>query len=162
MGFDALALAFAAAVALHNAEEALFLPSWSKTAGRWHVPVGAREFRFAVATLTGLAFSLAVWANAGSVAGAYLVSGYGLAMALNSVAPHLAATLALRRYAPGTATALLLNLPISLALIRAGLLEGRIEWSRFLWAGPLTVAGLLASIPALFALGRTLLPARAL
>jgi hypothetical protein len=32
-------------------------------------------------------------ANSGSVLGAYLISGYPLAMALNVIAPHLAATI---------------------------------------------------------------------
>ena len=160
MSFDALASSFAAVVTVHNVEEALFLPAWSKRAGRWRVPVGPAEFRFAVAVLTAIAWAVAAWAAAGSATGAELVCGYALAMALNAFAPHLAATIALRRYAPGTATAFLLVLPVSVTLIRAGFAEGRIEQSRFVWVAPLTVAAILASIPALFALWRVLLRGR--
>jgi len=49
---------FPVAFALHNAEEALFLPLWSQTAGTYHKPVGRFEFRFAVATLTILGFAV--------------------------------------------------------------------------------------------------------
>jgi hypothetical protein len=41
---------------IHNAEEAVWLPAWSQTAGIWHPPVGAFEFRFAV-----IAVALAVY-----------------------------------------------------------------------------------------------------
>ncbi len=161
MGFDALAWAFAAAVTLHNAEEAMALPAWSRRAGRWHVPVGAREFRFATAVLTLLVWAAAAAAAWDGAAGAYAVGGYALAMAGNAFAPHLAATLALRRYAPGTASALVAVLPVSVALLSAGFAEGRLEWRPFLWTGPLVVLTLLASIPALFALGRAVFPSPA-
>ncbi len=48
-----LSWSFTAAVILHNAEEALFLPSWSEQARRWYRPVSKGEFRF-----TGAAVSL--------------------------------------------------------------------------------------------------------
>jgi len=154
MSFAALALAFCAAVTVHNVEEALFLPAWSRSAARFHAPVGAFEFRFAVAALTLAAYACAALAAAGSAVGGYLVCGYALAMAANAFVPHLVATLALRRYAPGTATGVLLNLPIGVALIAAAAAEGRIAWPTFLWAGPATMVALLAGIPALLALGR--------
>ena len=56
MDFVLLSGLFALAVTLHNLEEALLLPTWSRSAGRWHHPVGAREFRFAVAVLTVFAY----------------------------------------------------------------------------------------------------------
>ena len=154
MGFIALVIAFCAAVTVHNLEEALFLPAWSKVATRFHAPVGAFEFRFAVVAVTLAAYVCAALAAAGSTLGVYLVCGYALGMAVNAFVPHLAATVALRRYAPGTATGLLLNLPIGVALIAFAAREGRIAWPTFVWAGPMTMVALVAAIRPLFALGR--------
>lgn len=60
MEFDLMAWLFVLAVAAHNLEEAIWLPAWSKTAGRWHPGVGKTEFRFAVFVLTALA-AVAAW-----------------------------------------------------------------------------------------------------
>jgi hypothetical protein len=147
-----LVLLFVGAVTVHNAEEAIWLPNWSLTAGRWHVPVAEPDFRFAVAALTLLAYACAALAIAGSMIGDYLICGYALAMALNVFVPHLAATVALKRYAPGTATALLVNLPVMGLVLWQGTAEHRVDLARFAWTGPLTVVAILASIPLLFAL----------
>lgn len=156
MDFVILAWLFALVVTVHNIEEALLLPAWSKTAGRWHHPVGEREFRFAVVVLTVLAYAtagLAVAYGKESV-GAYLLSGYAFAMLLNVLFPHVIATVVMRRYAPGTLTALLLNLPVTFLLLQKGFEEGYVHFQRFVWAGPLVVAGIMAAIPVLFAVGR--------
>jgi len=158
MDFVLLAGLFALAVTLHNIEEALWLPAWSQAAGKWHHPVGAREFRFAVVVLTVLAY-IAVWlatTYGKESVGAYLLTGYALAMLLNVFFPHVIATGVLRRYAPGTLTALLLNLPVTILLLRHSIQEGYIQIQMFLWAGPLVVAGILLLIPVLFAIGRRL------
>ncbi len=156
MPFPLLSWSFAVAMTLHNLEEALWLPRWSQSAGRWHHPVGAREFRFAVGVLTALAYVAAYLSMVGGKesAGAYLVAGYALAMLLNVFFLHLPATLIMRRYAPGTATALLLNLPVTLLLLYQGVQQGYIRLSTFTWAGPLVVGAILSSIPLLFAIGR--------
>jgi len=156
MQLVALAWLFTAGVLLHNLEEALWLPAWSTQAARWYRPVPAPAFRFAAGVLS-LAFVVltlaATLSQAGSVA-AYLMAGYVLAMLLNVLAPHVLATVALRRYMPGTATAVLLNLPLGLLYLRRALAERFVEPQVFRWAGPLEVAGLLAVLPLLFALGR--------
>lgn len=158
MSLSLLGWLFAFGVVVHNAEEALFLPAWSALAGRWHAPVGATPFRFAVAVLSA-AVLLAAWlASAGGPQsfGAYFLTGYALAMVLNVLVPHLAATVALRSYAPGTATAALLNLPLGGWLVYRSLAERYVEPSMFVVSGPATVLGIVASIPLLFALGRKL------
>jgi hypothetical protein len=144
------------AVTLHNLEEALSLPTWSRSAGRWHHPVGAREFRFAVAVLTVFAYVAAYLAAVGGKesVGAYLLAGYALAMLLNVFFPHVLATLVMRRYAPGTFTALLLNFPTTVLLLYQGLQEGYVQMHRLAWVGPLVVVGILVAIPVLFAIGR--------
>jgi hypothetical protein len=149
---------FVLAVALHNLEEALLLPAWSQKAGPWHYPVGAQEFSFAVIVLTAAAAATTVAANLGGKgsAGAYLVCGYALAMLLNVLFPHLLATLVLRQYAPGTATAILLNLPACVLLLVHALREHYVEARTFLWAGPLTVLAIVTAIPLLFAIGQRL------
>lgn len=60
-------------------------------------------------------------------AGAYFISGYALAMAPNAVVPHVVATVALRVYASGTATALLFNLPLGGWLVYRSLVEGYVD-----------------------------------
>lgn len=158
--FIILAWLFAAAVAVHNLEEAVFLPAWSEQAGRWHRPVGANAFRFAAFVLTvlaGVAALLATMQGRESY-GAYILAGYALAMLLNVAFPHLLATLAMRRYMPGTATALALNLPVTAALLRQAFREGYISSTSFALAGPAVVLAIVLSIPALFYVGRKLLP----
>ena len=156
MNFVSLSWFFATAVTLHNLEEALFLPQWSQKAGRWHSPVGAREFRFAVTILTLLAFVAAYWSASGPRGGigAYLVSGYALAMLLNVVFPHLAATLVMRRYMPGTATSVVFVLPVTSLLLYRAFLQGYVEPSLFVYIGPGIVLGIMFSIPILFIIGR--------
>lgn len=149
--FASLSLLFAAAVTVHNLEEAIWLPGWSKHAGRYHVPVTARQFRFAVLALTLLAWAVVGWSALGSSFADYLVSGYALAMLVNVVFPHLAATFAMRRYAPGTVTAVLFNLPVTALLLQQGFAEERLEPNTFLWAGPLVAIVIAISIPVLFA-----------
>lgn len=158
MTYSTLGWLFALVVTLHNAEEALLLPKWSMRAGRWHAPVDPFEFRFAVAVLTLLAYGIAyLSARHGpqSVA-AYALAGYAMAMLLNAFVPHLLATLALRHYAPGTATALLLNLPVCGALLYVGLRDGYLTARQLAWYCPATIATILASIPLLFFIGRKL------
>lgn len=137
MDFPLLSELFALAITIHNLEEALWLPKWSQRAGRWHHPVGVREFRFAVGVLTGLAYLAAYLSVVGGkeTVGAYFVAGYALAMLMNVLFPHLLSTVIMRRYAPGTATALLLNLPITVLLLGRGFQHGYIQLSTFIWAG---------------------------
>lgn len=158
MNFVLLSWLFALVITLHNVEEGWLLPPWSRSAGRWHQPIGAGEFRCAVGILTVLAYLvvyLATSSDKGSV-GNYLLAGYALAMLLNVLFPHTLATIIMRRYAPGTATALLLNLPITVLLLFTAIRGSYIQLTPFLWVGPLVTGCLLGAIPLLFALGRWL------
>lgn len=158
MSFSLLGWLFAFGVIVHNTEEALFLPAWTTRAGRWHTKVDAFPFRFAVVILSA-AVILAAWlASTGGARsfGVYFLTGYALAMVLNVLFPHIAATLALRLYAPGTATAVFFNLPLGSCLIYRSLTEGYVEPSRFTVTGPAMVLGIVASVPLLFAAGKKL------
>ena len=156
MTFVQSAWLFATVTALHNLEEAIWLPEWSRNAGRWHHAVERDEFRFAVIVLTLLAvLSVVLAIHQGKESlGAYLVTGYALAMLLNVLLPHVVASLVMRRYMPGTATAVLLNLPVTLCVLNLGLREGHIHPHAFIVFGPVVVVAIVGSIPLLFWVGR--------
>jgi hypothetical protein len=160
MSLEVAGWLFTIGVLLHNAEEACWLPAWSVHADRWHPPVGIVEVRFGAVVLSSLLLLIVIAASvsgAGSI-GAYLMAGYVLAMVLN-VLPHLLATIFMRRYMPGTATAVLMNLPLGVCyLVKAYSLHD-IDLRTFIWSGPLVVLLMLASIPFLFSLGRKLFQA---
>ena len=155
MNFVQLAKLFALAITLHNLEEAWLLPEWSQSAGLFHPPVGTLEFYFTVAVLTVFAYAAVYLAivNGKESVGAYLLEGYALAMLLNVFFPHILATVVSRRYAPGTITALFLNLPITILLLRQGLKEKYVHMNRLTKVGPLVVLGILVAIPVLFVFG---------
>jgi hypothetical protein len=55
---------------------------------------------------------------------------------------------------PGTATAVLLNLPVTIGLLTRAFREGYIEPHAFFIFGPMVVIGIVASIRLLFWMGR--------
>jgi len=158
MSFGNLQWLFPIVVTLHNAEEAVWLPDWSKRAGLWHFPVAPGVFRFAAAVLTVLAF-LVTWLSARSgkqTVWTYLAFGYMVAMLANVLIPHVAASVALRSYTPGVATAVTLNLPVLSLLVVLALGEGYVS-GRKAAAYSVGVTGFLVlSIAALFKSGRAL------
>ena len=158
MSLSLLGWLFALGVIAHNTEEAILFPAWSANSGRWHFPVSSGAFRFGAVVLSVVVLVAALSASIGGArsVGAYLISGYALAMVLNVFIPHVVATIALRAYAPGTATALLFNLPLGGWLVYRSLIEGYVEPRVFAVAGPITVVCLIASIPLLFAIGTKL------
>ena len=176
---NALVWFFVIGALVHNAEEALYLPAWSRRLAAEHGcglradekrrlpawsrrfgplrrPVPPAPFRFAVAVLSLLLVAAAAAATLqGPLSlGAYLFSGYVFAMVANVFVPHLAATIALRRYMPGTATALALDLPLGVLCLRRALSSGFVRPAAFVVAAAAATLVLAASIPALLALGR--------
>jgi len=158
MRFQNLLWFFPVAISLHNLEEAIWLPEWSRRAGSRHVSVAPRVFRFAVTVFTALAFALA-WLSFRSGKQSiwtYLAFGYMVAMLVNVLLPHVAATVALHRYMPGLATALVLILPVLSLLVVLALKENCVSGSKAAeYSLGLTVL-LLLSIPVLFRLGKVL------
>lgn len=147
---------FTIGVLLHNAEEAMFLPSWSTRAGKWYPPVSAVAFRVAVGVLSAIFIAITVASSlspARSI-GAYLMAGYVLAMVLNVFLPHVSAPIFTRKYMPGTATGLFLNLPLGALYLQQAFSTKRVVLPTFYWAGPLVVLAVLALVPALLGLGR--------
>ena len=158
MNFQSLEWLFPIVVTLHNVEEAIWLPGWSKRTVLWHSPVTPGSFRFTVAVLTVLAFAV-TWLSAESgkqSVWTYMTFGYMVAVLANVLIPHIALTVALRGYMPGVATAVLLNLPALSLLVVLALREGYVSgWKAVAFC--VSVSGVLvASIPALFKLGKSL------
>jgi hypothetical protein len=77
-------------------------------------------------------------------------------MLANVFVPHVAGTVALRRYVPGTASAVCLNLPVTLLLLANALREGAITPVGLAWAAVVVMVGLLLGIALLFRLGKRL------
>lgn len=147
---------FVLAISIHNIEEALWLPAWSKYAQRFTKQIEAQEFRFAVIVVT----ILALLATSAFIAfpqiefTSYIYFGFLGAMMINVIFPHLIATIALRKYAPGLISGLLLILPVNGVILYRALDENIIN--RFEIAVSTLIIGviLLISLPLLFRLGK--------
>ena len=115
-----LELFFLLGFTLHNIEEALWLPKWSRYAKKYHKEVGEKEFRFALIVVTALGYLITLQQlilGPENVVSQDIFLGFVLVMACNAIFPHLMASIVLRKYAPGTLTGLLLNLPIGLYIL---------------------------------------------
>ncbi|HRP79072.1 MAG TPA: HXXEE domain-containing protein [Aquamicrobium sp.] len=149
------AFLLALAATAHNVEEMIWLPSFPHPpALRWDV--SPRAFRFAAAAIT-----LVFWAAALALASGVptlepVVAGFALAVIVNAFLPHLALTVILRRYHPGTASGLLLVVPAALLYLVTVDASQRIGDPAFLAWAAAGAAGLAAAVPLLLALGRRL------
>ena len=157
--FKKLLYLFPIAFTVHNLEEVVFdLPGWSERAGLFHPVVGTFEFVFAVVVITiiGYLFTyLAVKHGKGSTA-AYLLFCLILVVDINVFFPHLLATIATKSLAPGTVSAVLVNLPLCTYLIVRGVREGYVEMKRFLLIFPLFIIASVLTIAALFFIGKSM------
>ena len=149
---------FPIAFAIHNFEEALLLPDWSKSAGKFHKPVGSFEFVFAliILTLLSVVFTTAFYSEGSESPGAYLFFAFNLGMLANVFFPHLAATIALKKYCPGLLTGVLFLAPTTVSLLLYGQAN---QYYSFLKLCVVTVpiAGIIVgSIRVLFHIGRSL------
>jgi hypothetical protein len=129
VNFAMLQWLFPVVIALHNLEEAVWLPGWANRTGFWRTPASPRAFRFVLALLTALALAV-TWLSARSGAQTfwtYLMFGCVVAALANAVFPHLALSISRRSYMPGTATAVALNLPVLSFLVAAALSERQVS-----------------------------------
>ncbi len=127
MTLNYLKLMFILGFTLHNLEEAIWLPRWSKLAERFQKPIEPDEFIFAVIVITifgylitVLDFLIGTKANIMN----YIYLGFVGMMGFNTILPHLLATFVLKRYSPGLITGLLLNLPLSIIIIFGSVRNG--------------------------------------
>ncbi len=112
---------------LHNIEEAIWLPKWSKYAKRFHESVTADQFIFAVIVvtiigyvLTALEFLFGLQNNLINL----IYLGFVGMMGINTIFPHLLAAIKIRKYSPGLITAIFLNLPFSSIIIWGYIISG--------------------------------------
>jgi hypothetical protein len=149
---------FPIAFTVHNIEEALWFPAFSKSTGKFHKPVGTFEFTFAVLVLTllAVAITLRFYASGRKSLACYLYFAFNLGMLVNVFVPHLAAAIVLQRYSPGLATGILLLVPATLFILRYGFRNEYFLFPKF-WFIALPFAGLvIGAIPVLFKVGKYL------
>jgi uncharacterized protein with HXXEE motif len=153
-------------LALHNLEEGVFFPRYvPRVLSRlpagvrdWIGPVSLREMGVALALATVIPLGISLWAAArpASRTALWLVLAMWATLLLN-VAWHVAAALVLfGGYAPGVATAVVLNLPLAVLALRRARAE---EWvsRRARWAlVPGAVAFHLPGALGVMLLGRAL------
>ena len=156
---NAIKIIFLFGFTLHNLEEAIWLPKWSKYARKFHEPVETNQFIFAVIVVTIIGYILTALdlliGDSGNFVN-YIYLGFVGMMGINSVFPHLVSTIVLKKYAPGLITALFLNLPFSLILIIGHIKNGINIF--YLLAAIIIVSGLvLFLLKYLFRLGRILI-----
>lgn len=156
-----LALLFLLSFTLHNLEEALWMPKWKPPGSvSFLKPAPKNEFYFALIVLTALSYLavclLAIFPEQRIFT--YLLAGFLGAMAFNAIFPHLAATIVMRKYAPGVVTAVLLMLPVNglvmLYLVNSGTLSATEIVLSTIGVG----VPMAASLPLLFWVGRKLIP----
>ncbi len=150
---------FPIAITLHNLEEALWLPEWSKHAKRFHKPVQRNEFLFAIILVTLLAYLSTFLAIAFPLNWIVHQVFFGFlgAMVLNAFIPHLAATILLRRYAPGLITGLALMVPVNSTILFQAMSAGELYWWELVLSTAAVAAILLSLLPAFFRLGKLII-----
>lgn len=151
-------LLFLLGFSLHNIEETLWLPGWSKHARKYHKEVSPNEFRFAVIIVTAIGYLLTFQYfvfGADYAAAKYIYLGFILMMVVNVFFPHLVATIVLKKYAPGLSTGLMLNAPCGIYI----LIKKISDFDDLLFvviAGIILAAFFLLLIKYLFVLGKCL------
>ena len=151
-------LFFPIAITLHNLEEAIWLPAWTKHAKQFHKPIEANVFYFAVIFVTILAYLSTFLAVAfpSSWLWKYIFHGFLGAMILNTFFPHLVSTIILRRYSPGLVTGLFLLLPINSIILYQSVMLGHIKLTDLMISILIVSLALLSFLPLFFKIGEQL------
>jgi hypothetical protein len=85
-----------------------------------------------------------------------LAAGLWVLALLNVIVPHVAATLVLGRYAPGVATAVAIDLPLTVYLIRRATQQRALSRRDIVVGAAIVVPAVVLAFPLLFTLGRVL------
>ena len=154
--YSLLQLMFLLGFTLHNLEEAIWLPQWSKQVKTFRREVGKNEFIFAVIAITLLGYGITILDfifGGQSSLFTYLFLGFAGMMGLNAIFPHAWITIRERKYAPGLMTGLFSNLPISIILMIYHIKQGI---NPLFLAGAVIAISLLAVLflPILFKAGK--------
>ena len=158
MSFEKLQWLFPIAVALHNSEEAIWMPGW---ASQHHIqlpftPPDVGQIRFALFVLTLAAFAVTYFSQRKGRQSfwAYVLFGSIITGLVNVFVPHLPATLVYRSYTPGVVTAVFVNLPLMILLALAALGERWVSGGRAVASAVVVPLAIAAVIPILFLIGR--------
>ena len=150
MDIKHLVLILAITETLHNTEEAIWLPSWSRTLSFWKPVVADLEFRIALLLLTLLLYGAMYYSiTRDTQISKYIISGIVTMILFNIFFPHLLGTIITGELVPGVVTGLLMNLPITVLLLIKGMKEKRISWKTIMVGA--TIIGLL-TVPLLLVL----------
>lgn len=154
-----LSLFFIFAISLHNAEEALWLPQWSRHAQRFLKPVDRDEFLFAVIVITLLAYLAAgLFILAPDILlFKYMFLGYVGAMIVNVIVIHLLSTIIVKKYSPGLITGIFLLVPVNALILTDSINIGITSIYGVIISTAIMAILLIAIIPALFWLGKILI-----
>ncbi|MDR3627179.1 MAG: HXXEE domain-containing protein [Ignavibacteriaceae bacterium] len=156
--FISVKILFLLGFTLHNLEEAVWLPKWSEHAKKFHKPVSSNEFIFADIIITMLGYIFTgldiLFYNPGNILHYFYLGFIGM-MGINSIFPHLAATLVIKKYSPGLLTGLFLNLPLSI-IITAEYLNTGINPYLLITSIVIVSSSVLVSLKYLFKLGHQL------
>jgi len=149
---------FPIAITLHNLEEAVWLPKWSKHAKQFQKPVEANVFHFAVIFVTILAYLSTFLAVAFPSAWLWrhIFHGFLGAMILNTIVPHLASTIILRKYSPGLVTGLFLIIPVNSVILYQSVMLGHIKLLDLTLSILVVSIALLSLLPLFFKIGEQL------
>jgi hypothetical protein len=143
---------FGLGVTLHNLEEAIFLVSWYRAHWRGKFRPNARIYWVLTSLVSGAIWipilAVGVWPK--SAQWQWALSGFALVIAVNAVFPHLAMSVATHSYMPGTATGILLNLPLGAWLIHEQL-RAHVLTNIWRQAVPYAVLSAAAAFGSLFA-----------
>jgi hypothetical protein len=131
-----LAFAFASGVTLHNLEEGLSLAEWERQHMKLWFRPDRRAFLIGTTLVSAWTWIAVLWPIDG------VLSGVALAMAANALFQHLPLSLLKRSYMPGTATGLLLNLPLGLSLLDGHSADWPVILGYAIGFGVLSFAGL--------------------
>jgi uncharacterized protein with HXXEE motif len=150
---------------LHNLEEGAFFPQYLPLVlGRlpagvrdWIGPVTTGEMGAALVLATVIPLSFSLWAAARPVSrtALWLVLAMWATLLLNAVWHVAAALLLFRGYAPGVVTAVVLNLPLSVLVLRRAATERWLSRRPLLALVPAAVAFHLPGAIGLMLLART-------
>jgi len=145
---------FPIAVALHNSEQAVWMPGW---ASQHHIclpsaPPGAGKLRFALVVVTVAAFAVTHLSKRHGKQSfwTYILLGYVVAMLVNVFVPHVPATLLYRTYTPGVITAVFVNLPVMSLLAFVAVRENWVSGERVLVSAIVVPVAIGGTIQILF------------
>ena len=148
-------------ITIHNLEEALFMPAFLQTRNSsipaslrsLIPPITYRQFLIALIAMTAMPYIIA-WLGdldrAGS-RGLYLLLGLQVVMLYNVFA-HVLMAAVMGGYAPGVVTALSINLPFSLYLVRRAVKERWAPRRVIVWLFPIGLIVHAVGLPSLIIL----------